>query len=332
MNVIVSNKQDNILSTLEIDVIKKITGEYSVDQIVSMFENFFYEKMIIDITAIKDYKDIKNLQSLPMHLDPDKIILLLDSSVETSSSDYLSKLVSMGIYNFTQNKDGIMYLMKNPNAYKDVAKLQQLDVESKVIEMTRVDSNRTKVMGIKNLTNHAGASTLIYMMKKQLETNYTVVAIEIDKRDFMFFNSKRMISTISQDLGKELLKLNGNVDIVLIDLNGTNNEKACNEVLYLIEPSTIKVNELVAKNKEILGELSGKKVILNQCLLSEKDIQEFEMESGIKIFHSIPPLNDRKENEELNGFLVKIGFLKQRVNAEPEKKQNKLLEIFGINN
>lgn len=332
MNVIVSNKQDDMLSTLEIDVIKKITGEYSIDEIVSMFENFFYEKMIIDVTAIKDYKNIKNLQSIPMHLDPDKIILLLDSSVETSSSDYLSKLVSMGIYNFTQNKDGIMYLMKNPNAYKDVAKLQQLDVESKVIEMTRVDSNRTKVMGIKNLTNHAGASTLIYMMKKQLETNYTVVAIEIDKRDFMFFNDKRMISTISQDLGKELLKLNGNVDIVLIDLNGTSNEKACNEVLYLIEPSTIKVNELVAKNKEILGELSGKKVILNQCLLSEKDISEFEMESGIKIFHSIPPLNDRKENEELNGFLVKIGFLKQRVNSEPEKKQNKLLEIFGISN
>lgn len=79
----------------------------------------------------------------------------MDSSVETSSSDYLSKLVSMGIYNFTQNKDGIMYLIKNPNSYKDVAKLQQLDVESKVTEMTRVDSNRTKVMGIKNLTNHA---------------------------------------------------------------------------------------------------------------------------------------------------------------------------------
>lgn len=84
-------------------------------------------------------------------------------------------------------------------------------------------------------------------------------------------------------------------------------KRLCNEVLYLIEPSTIKVNELVAKNKEILGELSGKKVILNQCLLSEKDIEEFEMNRN-KIFHSIPPLNDRKENEELNGFLVKIGF------------------------
>jgi len=332
MNVIISNKQDELLSTLEIDVIKKINGEYSIDEIVGMFENFFYEKMIIDITAIRDYKDIKNLQSIPIHLDASKIILLLDSSYETSASDYLSRLVSMGIYNFTQNKDGIMYLMKTPNTYKDVAKLQQLDIESKVNEMTRVDSNRTKVLGIKNLTNHAGASTLIYMMKKQLETNYTVYAIEIDKRDFMFFNDKNMISTISQDLGKELLKLNGNVDIVLIDLNGTSNEKACNDVLYLIEPSTIKVNELVAKNKEVLEKLSDKKVILNQSLLTSNDISEFEMESGIKVFHSIPPLNDRKVNEELNGFLVKIGFLKQRIGPEPEKKQNKLLGIFGINN
>jgi len=85
MNVIISNKQDELLSTLEIDVIKKINGEYSVDEIVGMFENFFYEKMIIDITAIRDYKDIKNLQSIPIHLDANKIIILLDSSLETSS-------------------------------------------------------------------------------------------------------------------------------------------------------------------------------------------------------------------------------------------------------
>ena len=45
MNVIISNKADDILSSLNIDVIKKIQGEFSADEIVSMFENFFYEKM-----------------------------------------------------------------------------------------------------------------------------------------------------------------------------------------------------------------------------------------------------------------------------------------------
>lgn len=334
MNVIISNKQDELLSTLEVDVIKKINGEYSVDEIVSMFENFFYEKMIIDITAIKDYKNVRNLQSIPMRLDANKIIILLDNSAETSSKKYVSDLVSMGIYNFTQNKDGLIYLIKHSNSYKDVAQLQLLDEEvpiQKAVNMIRSDSNRTKVLGIRNLTDHAGSSTLIYMLKKQLESNYKVVAIEIDKRDFMFFNDKNMVSTTTEDLGKELLKLNGNVDVVLIDLNYSNNERACNEVLYLVEPSVIKINKLVAKNGEVFSRLSGKKVILNKCLLSQKDISEFEVESGIKIFYRIPPINDREMSQELNNFLVKLGFLKQK-NENNLKKESKFLGIFNFNN
>lgn len=59
MNVIVSNKANNLLSSLQIDVIKKIQGEFSVEEIISIFENFFYQRMILDITAIRDYKDVK---------------------------------------------------------------------------------------------------------------------------------------------------------------------------------------------------------------------------------------------------------------------------------
>ena len=58
MNVIISNKAENILSSLQIDVIKKVQGEFSANEIISMFGNFFYQRMILDITAIKDYKDI----------------------------------------------------------------------------------------------------------------------------------------------------------------------------------------------------------------------------------------------------------------------------------
>ena len=98
MNVIVSNKANNLLSSLQIDVIKKIQGEFSVEEIISIFENFFYQRMILDITAIRDYKDVKNIQNLSIHLDTSKIIILLDGSAETSSSEYISKLISMGIY------------------------------------------------------------------------------------------------------------------------------------------------------------------------------------------------------------------------------------------
>ena len=37
MNVIISNKAENILSSLQIDVIKKVQGEFSANEIISMF-------------------------------------------------------------------------------------------------------------------------------------------------------------------------------------------------------------------------------------------------------------------------------------------------------
>ena len=55
MNVIISNKYRQQLNSLEIDVSKKLEGEYEVDEILSQFSNYFYNKMIIDITSIKDY-------------------------------------------------------------------------------------------------------------------------------------------------------------------------------------------------------------------------------------------------------------------------------------
>ena len=46
----------------------------------------------------------------------------------------------------------------------------------------------SRVIAIKNLTNGAGATTLTYMLKKQLAANYSVLAVEVDKNDFMYFN------------------------------------------------------------------------------------------------------------------------------------------------
>ena len=127
MNVIISNKYQSMLMSLNIDVIKSINGEFEVEEIISMFQNFYYQRMILDITAIKNYTDIKTLQKLSIALDMDKIILVLDDSAESSSPDYLSKLISMGIYNFTRNIEGIMYLYHNPNSYRDVAHIHQLE-------------------------------------------------------------------------------------------------------------------------------------------------------------------------------------------------------------
>ena len=59
MNVIVSNEQQEQLTNLDIDVIKSITGVYKASEIVEMFKNFFYSRMILDVTSIKNYNEME---------------------------------------------------------------------------------------------------------------------------------------------------------------------------------------------------------------------------------------------------------------------------------
>lgn len=329
MNVIVANKYEPLLSTLEIDVIKKVVGDFDAEELISMFSNFFYQRMILDITAIKNYQDIRNLQKLSISLDMSKIILLLDESAESSSAPYLSKLISMGIYNFTRNKEGILYLLDHPNTYRDVAHIHQLDTLTSEVA-NRVVNNNVKILGVKDLTEHAGATSFIYMLKKQLSFNYKVIAIEIDKNDFIYFNDKDMISTTSADLGKELIKDGENYDIILLDLNNSNDESACNDVLYLLEPSTIKLNKLMRKNRNVFSQMAGKKIVLNKSLLNTKDIMDFEIEARAKVFYSVPPLNDRMLSKTIDNFLVKLGFIKQRKEEETHPKEKKILGLFKL--
>ena len=59
MNVVVSNEKKDLLSSLDIDIIKSISGTYNATDIVSMFKSFFYNKMILDVTALNNYKDLQ---------------------------------------------------------------------------------------------------------------------------------------------------------------------------------------------------------------------------------------------------------------------------------
>ena len=55
--------------------------------------------------------------------------------------------------------------------------------------------------------------------------------------------------------------------------------------------------------------LKDKKIILNQSLLTSKDVSELEYEAGIKSFFNLPPVNDRKKNEVITELLTKVGLL-----------------------
>lgn len=319
MNVIISNQQDNVLNDLNIEVIKSLHGEYSVDELITSFSNFFFARMIIDVTAIKDYQNIINFQKLSIGLPVDKIILLIPSQTQLATNSFLSKLISMGYYNFTTNLEGIEYLLNNPNSYKDVAHIHQIvDTEPNGTNNSGGSSIKNVIpekyiLGIKNVTVGAGATTLTYLIYKELiENGINTLAIEVNKRDFIYFNDKSLLSVSKNDLANILLK-NHDYNVILVDLNDGDND-ICTDVLYLVEPSIIKMNKLMLKDSMTFSKLKGKKIILNKTFISDSDVRQFETEAGIKVFFKIPAIDDRTRPESISQLLAKMGLINYKRN------------------
>ncbi len=329
MNVIVSNKYQALLANLDIDVIKSINGEFSVDELVAQFSNFYYNKMIIDITAIKGYQNINVIQNLSVNFDMSKVILLLDDSERVNSPVYLSQLVSMGIYNFTSNVNVVKFLIDNPNTYKDVASYHNISGFKKpTLNEHSVDNTvgkiGQKILGFRNVTEHAGSTTLIYLLKIHLEKYYKVKAVEIDGNDFTYFNDRDLESVSTVEFG-DFLARNATLDVILVDLNESNMTKFCDDIIYLIEPGRIQLNRLIRNDNNIFEELKSKKIVLNRSVLSAKDVEDFEKESGSKVFYNLPYLDDKLDNQAIiNDFLLNLGFSR----VEEEKGKSGLFSVF----
>lgn len=358
MNVIIANEQQSQIATLDIDVIKSITGVYGANEIVEMFKNFFYSKMVLDVTAIKGYTDVKMFKILADGLDPDKTIFFIPEGNSICTPNFLAQLVTLGIFNFTTNLEGVKYLLKKSNTYEDVAQIQQmggggaLPPPSPVLETVAEETpnvinetgavqvkipkndiqtvqaptgimDRTIKLGVRSVSEHAGASSLIYMLKKELASVFgenKVIAIEVNKNEFQFFNDKAMISSNTNDLRGVVGRYTG-MSVVLIDLNDYDDNTICDDVLYLMESSTLKLNKLIRKNKNVFANLKSQKIILNQSLLTAKEVSELEYEAGIKFFYTLPPLNDRKKNDAITGLLAKLGLVQVSTSSS---------KIFGL--
>ncbi|MBQ7136609.1 MAG: hypothetical protein IJO43_01370 [Bacilli bacterium] len=325
MNVLITNQQESVLANLETEIIKTLRGEYGVDEIISQFSNFFFGKMVLDVTSIKDYKDIVNYQKLSIGLPVDKIILFLPNDPMVTDPSFISKLISMGFYNFGKTLEEVAYLVEHSNTYKDVAHLHQLEpvvaaapvvVGSVPVPTQAVASApaqvvpASRVIGFKNVTENAGATTLVYLMKRELETIHgkSVLAIEVNKREFMYFNDSTLVSVTKQDLMSQLLKAR-NYNIVLVDLNDCD-PNVCDEVIYLVEPSILKLNKLMKLNSKTFDKLKGQRVVLNKTLVAGGNIQTFEYETGVKIFDVIRPLDDRSSKPMLTDFMNKLGLIR----------------------
>ena len=335
MNVIVANKKQSELANLDIDIIKSINGEYEASELVEMFKSFFYSKMILDVTAIKNYDSLETYSELISGLAPDKIVFLLPEGSKLCTPNFLSHLIDIGIYNFTTDLKGVEYLLKKSNTLSDVEHIKKMvnestnnevvqnnnstsssnNVENIVKASAKIEDGVT-IIGFKDVTEHAGATTLIYMLKKELSHVYGndgVIGIELNKNDFMYFNDKNLFSVKENEV-KTTIASNASAKIVLVDLNNAVDDSYCGDVIYLIEPTTIKLNKLIQRNRIIFGKLASKKVILNKSALLNNDVTDFEGEAGIRVFYNMPSLDERKRNEIISDFLVKLGLLNNNSN------------------
>ena len=164
-------------------------------------------------------------------------------------------------------------------------------------------------------------------MLNQLQKHYDVVGVELDKKDFMYFpNNKKMFSKNANELGN-FINQNMDKDAILVDLNDAKNvDSLCSDIIYLVEPSIIKLNKYMLLNPKGLTPYKGKKIVINQSLLNQKDILDFEYESRSKVFFNMPPLDEREKNIYIvNVFLSKLGFELQEDKEEEKKKKR----LFG---
>ena len=86
MNVVTSNENKAIIDRLEIDIIKRIDGQFDLTELLSKFVNLYFNKMIIDITSIKDYENPQTIATLAQSVDPSRVILLLNNNPVVNSN------------------------------------------------------------------------------------------------------------------------------------------------------------------------------------------------------------------------------------------------------
>ena len=143
----------------------------------------------------------------------------------------------------------------------------------------------------------------------------------------MLFNDPDLKSVSSRELASIINNPVNNYNVILIDINNSAEEANCTEMLYLIEPSTLMLNKLIRRDRNILDKIRGMKVILNKSLLDAPDVRDFEGEARCSVFHNIPPLDDKKDKHRvLDELLNKLGFDKNR----PTGGEPRAARLFGI--
>lgn len=317
MNVVTANENKSIIDRLDIDIIKRIDGEYPLNELLSKFVNLYFNKMIVDITSIQNYKELDTIKEFSKAVDPSRVIILLNNDPVVNSTFYMSNLIACGFYNFTRNFEGIKFLYNTPNTYENVKHLAISEEETiKQAEQYQAENavvykevGERQVIGFINLTNHAGATSLVNMLVRHCNAGgVTAVGLEMFRQDMIFYHDSNLSTCFNRaDLEKKLA-LYKDVRAIFIDLNDFGEaDKFCDKIIYLIEPSYVMLTKLLKRDRNAFASRVNDIIVLNKSFVNDQEIPDFEYETKLKVFDNIPPLNDRAQIlNQIIEFLSKL--------------------------
>ncbi len=322
MNVVTANENKSIIDRLDIDIIKRIDGQFELKELLSKFVNLYFNKMIIDITSIKDYQNLEVIKELSKSVDPSRVIIILNNDATVNSSFYMSNLIACGFYNFTRNFEGVKFLYNTPNSYDSVKHLviseeevvrqsNAFKEEQAVIYQSSGTNKKRQIIGFINLTNHAGSTSLVNMLVRQLNASgQQAIGLEMFRQDMLYYHDPNLSTCFNKNDLESKLKLYDDVAAIFIDLNEFGEaDKFCDKIIYVIEPSYIMLTKLLKKNRNALAEHKNDLILLNKSFVNDQEIPDFEYESKLKVYFNLPALNDRNNNlGPINDFLRKMGF------------------------
>ena len=305
MYIIIKNENSRIINNLTVNVSKTLVGDFTREDLDRELNLINYDKAIVDITSIRNYYDDNYLYKfLEFFRSPSDVILLLNDGFVANSKHFLSKLISNGYYNFATTDSAVNRLLERNNTIDDVKEYMDgndfLKTDSIVsgIDKNKKFETDKLIIGIENGFPHSGATTLMYMLVKEIGKSKKVKGIEMINNDSLFFRDDRIISCESRIQFETIVKTLNDIDVYIVDLNGSDVREICNKVIYLIEPGTTKINKVVKGDREIYEMLKNSNVVLNRSNIKDEEMKTFEYETKFKVVGNVPNLNERLDSND----------------------------------
>lgn len=340
MYIIIKNENSKIINNLTVNVSKTLVGDFTREDLDRELNLINYDKAIVDITSIRNYYDDNYLYKfLEFFRSPSDVILLLNDGFVANSKHFLSKLISKGYYNFATTDSAVNRLLERNNTIDDVKEYMDgndfLKTDSIVsgIDKNKKFETDKLIIGIENGFPHSGATTLMYMLVKEIGKSKKVKGIEMINNDSLFFRDDRIISCESRIQFETIVKTLNDIDVYIVDLNGSDVREICNKVIYLIEPGTTKINKVVKGDREIYEKLKNSNIVLNRSNIKDEEIKSLEYETKFNIVGNIPNLNERLDSNDSLTKLVDY-LLDNKVKHEELSKDdgniNKKVGLVGF--